>query len=573
MKKCQQCGREYDLSMSFCLDDGSELLYGPGRGGRLSETCGLTGLSPGLAEEPKTAILSGPATGASEFNTAVFQPPAAAGGSDQRAAKPLLFAAAAAVLLLVGGFFAYRYFNTAAPGQIESIAVMPFVNESGNADVEYLSDGMTETLISSLSQLPELSIRPRSVVFRYKGRDASPEDIGRELGVEAVLIGRVTARGSDLSLFAELIDVTSTKVIWSRRYDRRQSDIVALQSEIARDVSGKINGSLSNTDEQKVSKSGTANPEAYRLYLLANSLVTRRKTKDLRTALGYYQQALALDPKYALAHVGVASSYVYLTIYGGEDGAVELPKARAAVARALEIDPTLPEAYNIFAGIEFYLNRDFAANERLNKRALEINPKFANAYRHNGLRAMFTGKFDEAITNFRRALEFDPMSIAAYSNLGSCLYYSGKINESEAELTRSLQIDPTFWFVELQLFINARARGDHAAAVQHLVRAQELREEPDAAKFIQDAFARSGWAGMLRAALAEPERSRIWDYHLAGFAVELRDHERAFEHLKLADAKYDQFIFFAKIDPKMDPLRSDPRFAELLKKLGFSETN
>ena len=570
MKRCPECGREYDNTMSFCLDDGAELLYGPAS-----------------ADEPATAILSEPGAVAIGFRasesptraqihtteqTAVL--PNGTGdvsakprGLDKRlSAVPFLVA-----IIVLGGFFGYRYFSSLSPKQIESIAVMPFVNESGSTDLDYLSDGMTETLISSLSQLPTLNVKPRSLVFRYKGKETNPQNLGSELGVQAVLNGSVVQRGNDLSLFVELIDVASTKVIWSQRYNRKQSDIVSLQSEIARDVSSKLKAGLTDADQKKVTKNSTDNPEAYRLYLLGNSLAARRKTKDLQMALDDYQQAIALDPNYALAYTGLAAAHTFMALYGGIPGAEELPKARAAAMKALEIDPNLAEAHNILGGVELFLGHDFQAIERETQRALELNPNLANAHRHNGIRLAWLGHFDEAIVSLRRSLELDPLALPTNINYAWCLFYAGRIAESDAQIKVTQEIDPSFWFIEYQLFRNSRAKSDYAAAVEHLARAQELRDEPDAARFIRDAFKSGGWTGFMKAAIAEPGRSKVWDYYLASFAVELGDKDKAFALLDRAYERYDQFILFLKIDPSMDSLRSDARFNELLKKLGFPQ--
>jgi TolB-like protein len=282
--------------MSFCLDDGAELLYGPARSEPGAVATGSFG-----TDEPATAILSEPGAAATGFpasesptraqvnttdQTAILhtgseaEPQGSLGDSSEkrsfsanRAAKPLI-AAVVAVVVLVGGFFGYKYLKPAK--QIESIAVMPFVNESGNADVEYLSDGMTESLIKSLSQVPNLAVKSRSTVFYYKGKETSPRKIGEELGVQAVLLGRVGGRGDDLKLSLELVNTQTQDVIWAEQYDRKQSDLVSLQSEIAKDVSTNIQAKLSGADEANVTKTGTVNPEAYQAYLKGRYFWNRR---------------------------------------------------------------------------------------------------------------------------------------------------------------------------------------------------------------------------------------------------------------------------------------------------------
>ncbi|HEY0657584.1 MAG TPA: protein kinase [Pyrinomonadaceae bacterium] len=476
------------------------------------------------------------------------------------------------VLALIGAG-SWFFFNRAAIGnkQIESIAVMPFVNESGNADIDYLSDGMTETLISSLSQLPNLNIKPRSLVFRYKGREADSQTIGKDLNVQAVLIGRVVQRGADLSLFVELIDVASTKVIWSRQYNRKQNEIVSLQSEIARDISSKLKTGITNEEEKKITRNFTENPEAYRLFLRGNSLSYRRKSKDARAAIEAYEQAIALDPNYALAYAGLSGAHVFMVIYGGAPPLEEFPKARAAALKALELDSTVSSAHTALAAVSLFQDRDFNAMERETQRALELSPNDANAHRQNGLRLAWMGRFDEALTSHRRSLEIEPMSLVTIINYAWSLFYAGRIAESDAQLKVAQELDPNFWFADYRMFVSSRAKGDYDDAVEHLARAHELRDEPETAKFIRAAFVKGGWRGFIERALSAPEGSKMMAYELATFAAEVGEKDKAFALLGEAYDKHDQFILFMKIDPFMNPLRGDPRFEELLKKLGFPQ--
>lgn len=557
MKRCPECRRDYyDDSLLYCLDDGTALLDGPASG------------------EPETAILSAEhisseqatrsfgqihSTGAASFK----------GRAHAAAQKHSIIAGVVGIIVVTAlGVGSYLYFGRGTAKQIDSIAVMPFVNDSGNADLDYLSDGMTETLISNLSQLPTLNVKPRSMVFRYKGKDVDLRTVGNELGVEAVLNGRLVPRGDDISLFAELVDVSSTKVLWSRQYNRKQADLVTLQSEIARDVSSKLRTSLSGDQERKVTQTGTASPEAYRLYLLARSLAERRKEKDVLKAIEIYEQAIALDPNYAAAYLGLSRAHQFAAVYGNVPANEELPKARAVLIHALEIAPDLPEAHAGLAALDLTL-RDFAASEREARRAIELNPDLQEAHRVNGLRLAYLGRLEEALSEFKRSVDIDPMGTTARMNFAGCLFYLGRIDESDAELKTLEAVDPSYWFAEFQRFSNSRRRGELSAAAEHLAHAQELRDEPDAAKFIRDAFNGGGWKAMMRAAIENPERAKVWDYNLATFAAELGDKDKAFALLAQSADKYDQFVLFAKIDPAMGPLRGDPRYALYLTKLGL----
>ena len=290
--------------MSFCLDDGSELLFGPASMDEPATAILHSTAAPGEAATraqidmtDQTAILP---TGTGEIV------PKSRGLDKRLLAAPLLLA-----IIVLGGFFGFKYLSPTNK-QIESIAVMPFVNESGNVDVEYLSDGMTETLIRSLSQLANLQVKPRSSVFRYKGKETDAKTIGRELNVQAILNGRVIQRGDQLTLNLELIDVQKDVVLWSEQYNRKQTDLVSLQSEIAKDVSAKLKLKLSGVDEAKVTKTSTANPEAYQAYLKGRYYWNRRTSENLKKAIEQFKAATDRDPNYALAYAGLADCYVIL---------------------------------------------------------------------------------------------------------------------------------------------------------------------------------------------------------------------------------------------------------------------
>ncbi len=521
-------------------------------------------------KEPKTQMLKTAAT------IDERQPTAAAENRNdsltiKKSSVGKAFVVALAILIISAIGLGYWFYAGRNTKQIESVAVMPFTNESGNPEIDYLSDGMTETLISSLSQLPNLNIKPRSVVFRYKGKEADPQTVGNDLNVQAVLNGRVASRGSDLSLFVELIDVASTKVIWSRQYNRKQNEIVSLQSEIARDVSSKLKTGITNEEEKKVTRNYTENPEAYRLYLRGRSLSSRRKSKDVRAAIEIYEQAIALDPKYALAYAGLSGAHLFMVIYGGASPLEEFPKARTAALKALELDPILPDAHTAHAGVFLFQDSDFNQMERETRRALELSPNDANAHRQNGLRLAWLGRFDEALASHQQSLEIEPLSLVTVVNYAWCLFYAGRIAESDAQLKIAQEIDPSFWFNEQRMYVSSRAKGDYAAAAEHLARAHELRDEPETAKFVRASFAKGGWRGLIERALSSPEGSKMMSYDRATFAAEMGEKDKAFALLGEAYDKHDQFILFMKIDPFMNPLRDDPRFEELLKKLGFPQ--
>ncbi|OLD23816.1 MAG: hypothetical protein AUJ04_10255 [Acidobacteria bacterium 13_1_40CM_3_55_6] len=480
------------------------------------------------------------------------------------------FAAVIALLVLVAAVTATGLYlrgrNSSAT--IKSIAVMPFINESRNADVEYLSDGMTETLITSLSQLPNLNVKARSSVFRYKGKETNPKTVGQELNVQAILNGRVAQRGDDLSLNLELVDVQTENVIWSEQYNRKQTDLVSLQSDIARDVSGKLKIKLSGADEQKLTKNYTQNAAAYKLYLQGRFYANKRTPKHSRKAIDCFQQAVSIDSNYALAYAGLAISYTYLTIYGDEPARETFPRAREFASKASELDSTLAEPHLVLGLLKFLQDHDFAGWERETQLALAANPNSTDAHRLNGLRFVYLGRFDEALAEVQRALEIEPLSTAGNISYAWSLFYSGRIDESEAQTKKAIELAPDFWYSHYYLYNVYRLKGNYAQAVEELAKSKDLRDETEAAKLIRESFAKGGWQGFLHAVTAGRAPMKMSAYNMAGFYAELGDKDRAFAALDEA-VNSDQLVGFLKIDPFMKPLRDDPRFQPLLKRVGF----
>jgi len=480
---------------------------------------------------------------------------------------------AAVITLLVfvagaTGLFLYvKARNTAVA--ITSIAVMPFVNESGNADIEYLSDGMTETLITSLSQVPGLNVKARSSVFRYKGKDTEPKTLGKELNVQAILNGRVAQRGDQLAVNLELVDVQTENVIWSEQYNRKQTDLVSLQSDIARDVSSKLKIKLSGADEQKFTKNYTQNAEAYKLYLQGRFYANKRTPKDSRKAIDCFQQAVRIDPNYAVAYAVLGISYAYLTIYGDEPASETFPKARDFALKASKLDSTLAEPHILLGLLKFLQDHDSAGWERESQLALAANPNSTDAHRLNGLRLMFLGRFDEALAEEQRALEIEPLSTAGNINYSYALFYSGRIDESEAQTKKAIELAPDFWLSHYYLYNVYRFKGNYALAIEELAKSKDLRDETEAAKLIRESFAKGGWQGFLRAVTVEHAPMKMTAYNMAGFYAETGDKDRAFAALNEALDKGDQFIGFVKIDPFMKPLRDDARYQQFVKRVGF----
>ena len=492
MKRCPECGREYDNTMMFCLDDGAELLYGPASMDEPATAILHSTAAPGEAPTraqihttEQTAILH---TGAeAEPRKSLGKSPEKRSFFANRAAKPLA-ALVVAGLVLVGGFFGYKYFSPIK--QIESIAVMPFVNEGGNADVEYLSDGMTETLISSLSNIPNLSVKARSTVFYYKGKETSAKKIGEELKVQAVLFGRVSQRGDDLKLSLELVNTETQDVIWSEQYNRKQSDLVTLQSDIARDVSSKLKSKLSSADVAKVGKNSNVNTEAYQLYLKGLFQLNRRTGESFKQAAELFKQATEKDPNYAPAYVGLGRTLMNFPTWSLAPPKDSYPQAKAAALRAVELDESLGDAHTIFGRCLNEFEWDRAGAEKEIRRAIELEPNNPYAYSQLADILTFQKRFDEATVAARREIELDPLS--KRNSLANSLFGARRFDEVIAEIKEVQALDPTYadnyWNLSWAYF----GKGSYREAVATLQKLVELDDDVTNKSFLALALAKAG---------------------------------------------------------------------------------
>jgi serine/threonine-protein kinase len=453
---------------------------------------------------------------------------------------------------------------------IVSIAVMPFINESGNADVEYLSDGMTETLIGSLSQLPNLTVKARSAVFRYKGKTTDTKTIGRELDAQTILNGRVTQLGDKLMVSLELIDSQTENVIWADKYDRKQNDLVTMQSEIARDVLSKLRNRLSGADEQKLVKTYTTNPEAYRLLLQGRFFLDRTTRDDTEKAIGYFRQAVNLDPGYALGWAELGRAYAV------EAGRAWIPEAegfdrsREATKQALSLAPDLAEGHAQLGRIQATHDLDLRGAEASYRRALELAPASSSVLDGTAVLFYKLGRFDEAIEFSRRALIQDPLSAAIYQNLGLTYLAAGRLAEAEKAFRRALELAPQRFVSNAIL---ATVLMDQGRAEESL---EQAMREPDEfwrlwalAIIYHRAVRRNESDEALRKLTGEHAEGNA--FQIAEVYATRGEADRAFEWLERAYQKRDSGVTHAKVDPRLGSLHDDPRWASYLKKVGFAE--
>ena len=450
---------------------------------------------------------------------------------------------------------------------------MPFVNDSGNADVEYLSDGMTETLISSLSQLPNLNVKARSSVFRYKGKETDTKTIGKELGVQAILNGRVIQRGDQLILSLELVDVSTENAIWSQQYNRKQTDLIALQSEVARDVSSKLKTKLSGADEQKLAKTYTANPEAYLLYLKGRYHTSRYTKEGLDKGREYFNQAIATDPQFALAYAGVAENYIAASDWFMSSKEA-LPKAGAAAKKALELDDQVAEAHTSLATVKWWFDWDWAGAEAEFKRAIQLNPNDAKTLEFYGWYLIVIGRIDEGIEQNRHAQTQDPLSVETNTLFGQSLYFARRYDQAIEQLRATVDMDQNYWLAHSFLGRAYEQEGKFDDAIVEFQRALQIEKNvAENSAMLAHANALSGKKGEAERILQQLRSSGTYvpPYNIAIVYAGLGDKDQAFAWLERAYADRSFYMTWLKSDPQLDSLRSDQRFADLIRRVGFPE--
>jgi len=482
----------------------------------------------------------------------------------------------ALLVLVVSAVGLFLYLRAArTTGAIESIAVMPFVNQNGDSEVEYLSDGMTETLIKSLSQLPNLAVKSRSTVFYYKGKETLPKKLGEELGVQAVLLGRVGGRGEDLKLSLELVDTQTQNVIWSEQYDRKQSDLVSLQREIAKDVSTKLKARLSGADEANVTKTSTANPEAYQAYLKGRYYWNRRTAENINKAIEQFKFATDRDPNYALALVGLADCYLVLNEYAGTPTSETLPQAKVYAERALAIDPQLAEPHATLASLNEYMGH-LAEAEREFKKAIELNPTYATAYHWYSIFLKDVGRNDEAAAIIKRAQEIDPLSSVIGVNVSRMYQLQ---NNHEASIQNSLkiiQLDPNFGPAYQYLGLSYLRLGRNADAIASSEKAVELTNRAgitlgDLGYVYAATGRRSEAVNVIKELEAKYARKEAIGQYIAAVYVGLGDYDKAFEWLEKDLEARNWKVVEIRWQLQFDALRDDPRFKNLLRRMGLPQ--
>jgi len=481
---------------------------------------------------------------------------------------------AALGMLLLGSIGLGGYFwrqRTSLSNEIRSVAVMPFVNETGDPQFEYLSDGMTDTLISSLSELPNVKVKARTSVFRYKGKEIDPKVIGKELGVQAIVNGRVAQRDGRTNVLLEVVNTETEDVIFSTKYDKPQFELVTLQSDIARDVSGKLKSKLSGAEEAKVTKTHTADPEALQLYLQGQFYRYKGGRNNVLRAAADFNKAIEKDPNYALAYAGLASNYSSYGLYNIAPPADYMSKARAAAMRALEVDDSLAEAH-------VALGKSGADNaEQEFRRAIELNPNYAEAHDALCISLTYQKRFDDAIAEGKKTQELDPSSSIVTTNLGRAYAFARRPDEAIEIFKRAHEMDPTL-FVPLGWLGHAQTlKGQYTEAIATFRKAIEVSDgSPNAKSHLAYALAKAGQRDEALKLVDELKRQgareHINSFHFAVPYIGLGNKDEAF--FWLGKGVDEQSIGFTELDvhPWFDDLRSDPRFKALLIRTNLPES-
>ena len=559
MKRCPDCRRDYyDDSLLYCLDDGTALLEGPAS-----------------TDEPATAILHDRASEAetqAQIHTTARTAVLPTGkGQTQKSFDKRLLLAPLILAVIVGGFVAYR--SLAPTVSISSIAVLPFENRGADPDTDYLSDGLTDSLIYRLSQLPNLKVSPTSSVTRYRDNETDVAQIAKELEVDAVMSGRLVQRGDELSISVQLIDVRTKKLIWAEQYDRKMADLLATQREIATTITQKLQLKLSG-NEAGLTKQYTNDNEAYQLYLKGRFYWNKRTPEAMKTAIEQFKAASEKDPNFALAYAGLADAYL-VGIYNTRGSEMEqISTGKAYAIRALEIDPSLAEAHASLGLASTYL-WDWVESEKYLKRAIEMNPNYPSAHHWYARRLRAEGRTEEGFEQIKLAREADELSATISNNVAEMLSEKGDRQGAIAECRRGLGISPA-WFIyrtlaysQLQLgqseeaLVNARKAGEAPGATPRVRQTEgyvhaaigNRAEAMKIAKELEDEFAKGQADGR----------------DVAVVYAGLGEKDKVFEWLERDFQKRSTSLVELRMEVPFLTLQNDPRFKDLLKRMGLLE--
>jgi TolB-like protein/Tfp pilus assembly protein PilF len=474
--------------------------------------------------------------------------------------------------LNVGGL-RQRLLGGVAPGQITSIAVLPLENLMGDSEQDYFVAGMHEALITELSKIGALTVISRTSAMRYQNTDKSVPEIARELGVDAVVEGSVFRVENTVRITAQLIEAATDRHLWADNFDRELRDILALHSDVARAIANEIKIKLTLQEQARLVRPRPVDAEAYQLYLRGRYHWNQRTQEGFQKGLEFFEQALERDPTYPLAYAGLADSYNLLANYFFLPPQEAFPRAKAAAIKALEIDDTLAEAHTSLAFARHHYDWDWSGAEGEYKRALELNPGYATAHQWYAEYLTTVGRHEEAIAEIRRAQELDPLSLVIDSNVGRLLYHAHRYDQAIDELQNTLRLDPNYFWAHVFLGMAFEQKGMYAEAIAEFQKVAALSGgEPNVP--LAHTYAASGRtddARKMLKALQQRYGEDVESYFMGGIHAALGEKDEAFAWLEKAYEEHSFFLVFLKTEPWFDPLHTDPRFQDLLRRMNFPD--
>jgi len=458
---------------------------------------------------------------------------------------------------------------------IDSLAVLPFLNASNDANMEYLSDGITEGVMNSLSGLPQLKVMARSTVFRYKGAGIDPREAGRSLGVRAVMMGIVQQLREQLVISVELVDVEDGSRIWGEQYQRKSSDIFSLQDELASEISEKLRLRLSGEQKERLTKRFTENRQAYEFYLRGRYAWGKRAIEDLQKGVAYFRQAIAEDPNYSLAHAGIADCLVLLGLFGADKPREIMPQAKAAAMKAIELDGSLGEAHASLGQIRLIYDWDWMGAEADFQQAIRLNSNYPTAHQWHGEYVVSMGLFDRGLTELKKARDLDPLSLIINTNLGLNFYWARQYDRAIEQLERALELEPNFFRAHLHLGMCYERKRMHQEAIAEFDKARSISENSWTLAGLGQCLASFGARAEAEEVLSQLlELSRRQFVSCATIAVVyagFKDRvDQTMEWLEKAYEERSGLLIWLKVWPIFDHLRSDTRFGRLLRRIGFA---
>jgi len=483
-----------------------------------------------------------------------------------------------------------------AHSPIRSVAVLPLANLSGDPEQEYFADGMTDALITDLGKISALRVISRTSVMRYKDTKKPAQEIAQELDVDAILEGTVIRAGDRVRVSANLIQASPERHLWAESYERDLRDVLALQGDVARAVAREIEIKLTPRQQAQLGTSRPVNPEVYEDYLKGRFFLSKFTREGEQKALGYFQQVIEKDPGYAPAYAGMSAAYQLLTNFSVLTPNLGISKAKSAAAKAIEIDSAQNEAYSALGWIKMFYDWDFPEAEKEFQHAIELNPNFASTHEGYSMLLAARGRFDESLAEMKRARDLDPLSLIINTDLCAVLYYARRYDLATAQCNTALEIDPNFRMTHLQLAKVYQAKGMYEEAQTELLKAWTPDRDPDTSgkqgavpelagtfgggvvvgftstslRAMRKAYAISGWTGLWQKALDLQLQQRTpWSYERAVAYANLGKKEQALHWLEKAYEDRFMLMIFLKVDPTFDALHPDPRFQELLRRIGL----